>query len=340
MIKKIFKSKTTDESQSQLAITNSTIAKQRREILEKGKKFKYPVQYGKHKLVINTIIIAIFIVIVSVIFGWHQFYVAQNTGTFAYRISLVFPIHVANVDGEGVLYSDYLAQYRSNMTITERQEEVLDGARDKQARSDFYKKQSMDVAIANAYAIKLARQFGIKVSDEEINKIYAEQRKTQDSELSEAAFNKIIEDNYQLSPQEHRRMFIELPLLRQKVAVKVDEKAKRIKDEVSAILSENGGDFSKIAEKFGDKVEVGAPGFVRSTNIDGGRTKTALNLNKGQVSKPFVSESGDCYYIVKLVEKRGNEVSYEYIKINLTEFSSNLDQLKSAGKVKEYIKVR
>ena len=38
-------------------ITNETIAEHRERILAGGRKFKYPIQYNKHKLIINTMII-------------------------------------------------------------------------------------------------------------------------------------------------------------------------------------------------------------------------------------------------------------------------------------------
>ena len=35
-------------------ITNETIAEHREQILAGGRRFKYPIQYTKHKLIINT----------------------------------------------------------------------------------------------------------------------------------------------------------------------------------------------------------------------------------------------------------------------------------------------
>ena len=149
--------------------------------------------------------------------------------------------------------------------------------------------------------IKLARENNISVSKDEIEEIFNEHRKTSNAEVSESAFNKIIEDNYKLSPSEYRRMFIELPLLKQKVSAKIDTKAEKTKNEIYDQLLDNGGDFDKIAQKYGSNIEVSSPGFVKSTNIDGGRTKVTLTLEKDQISKPFISKSGDGYYIVKKI---------------------------------------
>jgi hypothetical protein len=68
---------------TQLAtITNSTLEEERRAVLNNGKKFKYPVQYSKKKLVINTLIISAAIFIVGSIMFWYQLYVAQSTITY------------------------------------------------------------------------------------------------------------------------------------------------------------------------------------------------------------------------------------------------------------------
>lgn len=320
-------------------VTNDTLEKHRQEVLKKGKKFKYPVQYSKHKLVINAIIVAVLVAVIGTIVGWFQLYVAQNTSDFMFRVTLTVPVPVANIDGENVLYSDYLAQYRSNISVTEKQEGSLKNKEDEERRSNYYKRQSMDNSILNAYAVKLARENNITVTSEEIENIFNEHRKTRNAEISETAFNKIIEDNYRLSPAEYRRMFIELPLLKQKVSAKIDENARGKKDQIYAELKKNGGDFDKIQEKFGKEVEISSPGVVKSTNIDGGRTEAALKLKKGEVSEPFMSKSGDGYYIVKLLEKKDDEVSYSYIKIPFKEFVNRVEALKKDGKVKEHIKL-
>ena len=50
-------SQSTDESASR--ITNETVAEHREKVLAGGRKFKYPLQYQRHKLIVNTLIIGI-----------------------------------------------------------------------------------------------------------------------------------------------------------------------------------------------------------------------------------------------------------------------------------------
>lgn len=336
--KKILKKSNTQETQV-TKITNTTLEEQRKEILNKGKKFKYPVQYSKNRLVGNALIIALVILITGSGLLWYQLYQAQNTGEFIYRFTTVIPFPVANVDGENALYRDYLMEYRANMQIANAKKDEIESANNVKALSVLNKNKAMKNAIANAYAQKKAREMGISVSEKEIDEAFDAQRKTQNTELTESALYKIAADNYGLSPSEYRRMFIELPLLRRKVTAEIDKNAATTRDEVVKYLNDNSNDFSKAAEQFGDKIEYNKPGKVRKTNIDGGRSKVASQLNVGEVSKPFISNAGDGYYIVKLIEKNDNEISYESIKIKFTEFNSQLEKLEKEGKVKKYIKV-
>ena len=332
-------SKRAESRESQIdKITNTTLEEQRREILNKGKKFKYPVQYSKNRLVGNASIIALVILITGLGSLLYQLYKAQNTSEFIYRFTVI-PFPVAKVDGEIALYRDYLMEYRANMQIANAKKDEIEGANNTNALSTLNKSKAMKNAIANAYAQKIARELGISVSDKEISEVFDAQRKTQNTELTESALYKIAADNYGLLPNEYRRMFIELPLIRRKVTTQIDKNADKLKNEVSKYLSENSNNFSKAVEYFGDKIEYSKPGKVRKTNIDGGRSKIAAGLKVGEVSKPFIWNSGHGYYIVKLIEKTDNEVNYESIKIKFTEFNKQLEQLEKDGKIQKYIKV-
>ena len=342
-IKQLAKRKQNTDSSQLAKITNNTLESERKEILGNGRKFKYPVQYSKKRLVVNTLIIATIVITLGLIVLWHQLYVVQNTNDLVYRITTVLPLPVANVDGQNALYADYLADYRANMALSDNKKGTLELIKDKNKRSEVYRKQAMDNAIRNAYTIKLAGENNISVSAKEVDEVIKKQRMVNGVEISESAFNKIIKDNYGFSDKEWRRIFAELPLLQQKVFEKIDSNALNLKNEVASFLASNNNDFSKVVEKFGDKVEVGASGTIKISNFDGGLTKTALTLRNGEVSKVFVAKrnSKDTYgyYFVKLVSKNDKELSYEYIKVKFTEFDNRITQFEKSGKISKYIKI-
>ena len=96
------------------------VEERREEVLSRGRKFKYPLQYAKHKLVINTVIIAVVGVVVLAVAGWAALYKFQDMGDIMYRISLVIPAPVAQVDGKNVRFSDYLMTARSSLTTLDQ----------------------------------------------------------------------------------------------------------------------------------------------------------------------------------------------------------------------------
>jgi hypothetical protein len=309
-------------------------------ILSKARRFKYPLQYTKHRLVINAVIIGVLALAALCAFGWVQYYQVQNTGPIAYRFSKYLRIPVAEVDGAGVLYSDYLMQYRSNIRAIERQEGKLGSSEDDQRKVNYYKRMALDNSITNAYAMKLAHEYKIKITSERINEVYVQYMEASGRKITNSSFEKMIEDNFGLTKSEYMRMFIEIPLICKEVSAKIDIKAKELVDEVESKIASSGGDFESISKEYTGRVTLeSSGGLVDSQNFDGGRAAEASRMQVGEISKPFISTSGKNYYIVKAVAKDGDRVEYVSLSIPLTELKNRVEQLKKDGKVKEYIKV-
>ena len=97
-------------------ITNETVAEYREQILASGRKFKYPVQYTKRRLITNALIIGALALVIFCGVTYWALYSVKTTSTFFYRLTQVIPLPVANVDGEPVRYSDYLLGFKSSQT--------------------------------------------------------------------------------------------------------------------------------------------------------------------------------------------------------------------------------
>lgn len=336
----MFKKNKVEEKPSR--ITNDTLSERREEVLAKGRKFKYPVQYLKHRLVINTIIISVVAIVVVVFFGWFQLYKAQNSGDIMYRVTTLLPVPVASVDDQDVLFSDYLMQYRSSLAVIEYQEGKLEDNEDNRRRLAYYKRAALDNSEMNAFAIKLAKEHDIKIDKDRIEQVFKEHRQAAGTEVSEESFVKIIKDNYGLSKSEYERLFIELPLIKQEVAKKIDLDASKTISDLQDKLSSNGSNFETVAESFGEKVVLeSSGGAVSIYNMDGGRAAKAAALKKGQVSDPFISKPGDGYYIVKNIGTSEDDSKVEYLSIfvEFNELQKRFDALKGANSIREYIKI-
>ena len=223
------------------------VDERREEVLATGRKFKYPLQWTKHRIVVSTILIAVIVIAVMVTGGWMALYRFNMTDDMLFRITKVLPVSVATVDGEAVRFSDYLMFYRSSITSIERQSGQVDNEASIDDLRLQYKRAALTEAEEYTYALKLARENNITVSDEEVNTEFLRHLNIGGIERSEESFVKIIEDNFGLSKSEYERMLY-LTLVKAKVEEAIDVKANQTANRVEVMLRDNGGNYQ--AERF------------------------------------------------------------------------------------------
>lgn len=316
------------------------VDERREEILSQGRKFKYPLQWTRHRIVVSTILIAVVVLALIIAGGWLALYRLGMTSDLLFKTTEIIPIPVANVDGADTRFSDYLMFYRSSMTSIERQSGSQFDNESLKSLEREYKRSALTEAEDYTYAIKLAEELDVTVTDEEVQKEFERHLKIGGIDRSEESFVKIIEDNFGLTKSEYERMLY-LTLIKAKVSIAIDENANKIATKVENLLTSNGNNFSAVAESMGDQIiyeETG--GLVDSKNIDGGRATEAMRLEPNQSSGKFVSMNGDSYYFVKLVKKTDSEVNFVSIKIPFTEFDRRLTALRDEGKITEYIEIK
>lgn len=323
-------------------ITNETVAEHRERVLAGGKKFKYPHQYLRHRLVINASIIGVLTVIVLVALGWWQLYVVRSTSDFLYRVTRVVPVPVASVDGRQVRYSDYLMRYRSQEFYLRNQGQLGISAEDSDRQLSFYKRKVMDSLEFDIYAEKRAKDGNITVSDDDVDKTIDGYRDTATGKISDKVYDSSTKAGLDYSPDEIRHI-LKQSLVRQKVAYAVDTKAKQVSEMVSAEL-ENVKDLQLVADtlkKQGHEVEFVSPGPVSKSNQDSGRAKTALTLKDGEIAAPIISVRVDeyGYYFVQRLNATDKLVTYQYLFVPLRALAKDFDSMKKAQKIQEYIKL-
>ena len=158
------------EQPSSMRITNETVAEHRERILAGGRKFKYPLQTPKHRIVLVTVLLVVLTVATFFgVFTW-SLYVGQNTSQFTQRLTQVLPYPVANVEGKQVRFSDYLLELRSALHYLATKENVNFNSEDGKRQLDYIKRKSMDTVLSDTYAAKLARGLGISVDSHELKR--------------------------------------------------------------------------------------------------------------------------------------------------------------------------
>lgn len=324
-------------------ITNETVAEHREQILAGGRKFKYPVQYVRHKLVINAVLIVIASLVLMAAIGWWQLYPMQNTTAFMYRVTRILPLPVGTVNGEPVEYSDYLVQYRLSEYYLSKYGEVKLDSQDGKRQLEYFKRQSMDKATAVAYARQIARNHNITVTDNDIDDFIMQERHTASGVVSQETYDASIEMLYDQSPSDYR-LTIANGILKNRAAFALDDIADAQAKQALVLTNQTAGDFAKVAVDMasskGGKVVAGQSGLVNNTSKYGGlRVSDIALLEVGKISGIVMSETDDGYYIVKVLEKNDTQTNFTYLHIPLTQMATDLAQFKKEGKITEYIKL-
>ncbi|MBQ9018236.1 peptidyl-prolyl cis-trans isomerase [Candidatus Saccharibacteria bacterium] len=315
------------------------VDERRAEVLAKGRKFKYPLQWTRHRVVINTILIAAVTIGIIITSGYLALYQFGETSEMLFRVTKIIRNPVAVIDGENVLFSDYLMFYRSSITSIERQSGQVDNQSNMDALRLQYKRAALDEAEEYTYAAKLARELGITVTADEIQAEFDRHRSIGGVERSAEGFMKIIGENFGLSREEYNRL-LELTLIRAKVEAAIDENANKIAAKVEQTLASNGGNYAAVVDELGSYIQYEETGgYVSNQNIDGGRASEAFKLEPGQESGKFVSMNGDGYYFVKLIKKTDTEVNFISIKVPFTEFKNRVTKLREENKISEYVTI-
>lgn len=320
------------------AITQQNLEESRVEIIAKGKKFKYPFQYAKYRLIIIAIVIGIVAIGTFAVVGWLQLYKMQNTSEVMYRFTKVLGLSVADVDGVKVRFSDYLMLYRSSIASVEHQQGKFDNSDTSKQQLAYYKRQALTAAEDYSFAMQKLAEIDATVTDAEIDEIIEEHKIIDGEKRSDEAFEGIVRDNFGLNMKEYRRLIM-LSLAKKKASVKFDTDAKELVSEIAEKLATNS-DMEALATEYGenDAVNYEVVDNVEYLNLDSGRAATAAALeNVGEVSDYFVSKNGDGYYIVKLTAKTETTVSYESIWVRFKWLDAEMTRLREEGKVTERI---
>lgn len=324
-------------------ITNDTVAEHRERVLAGGKRYKYPLQYTRHKLVINTVIISAVALLTLIVLIWWQLYIVQNSNAFFYRISQIAPLPVASVEGESARFSDYLLEYRSSEHHLRRFAEVKPDSEDGRLELQYIKREALDNAIATAYARKIVREKNLTVSQQTIDEILASFEVAANGQISQEAVSTYSMHMLGMS-RDDIKTSIRNTLTRSEAAFAVDERAKKAADKAKELVDKQKGDLEKVADLLNKEsegsAEYGISGLINTSGLIGGiRVSDVAKLKKGSVSGLMRSITSDGYYFVKLLEKNDTQVSFSFLYIPLTEFDKRLSDLREKGAIREYISI-
>lgn len=323
-------------------ITNETVAEHRERVLAGGRKFKYPLQYTKHRILFVSILISILALIIFTAFFVWQLYFAQAYDRFTYGLTRILPVPVAKIDSELVRYSDYLAELRSAVHYLTTKEAVNFNSTDGKRQLDFYKRLALDKAARNALVAKMAAEAKVTVTQKEVDDFVRQQLESKKLGVTEQDYKRVISDYYDRTFDEYKAA-VRQELLHKKVSAALDTEA-RSKAQLVVDQVVLGGNFGDLARQFSDdvltKASGGDVGFVSKDSEDpSGIIAAARSLQQpGNIAGPI--EGTDGFYVIQLIEKRDTgDVRFAKIFISYKVIAQKIAQLKEQNKINEFIKV-
>lgn len=287
-------------------ITNDTIADHREEVLHSARKYIYPLQQAKHRVV--QVSVGLFISVVVAFFAYCglSLYKFQATSRFIYAVTQVIPFPVAKAGDRWVSYESYLFELRRNMHYYETQQQANFKTKDGHVQLDRLKRQAIDQVIRDAYVKELADQNQVTVKSTDVDEQLSVVRSENRLGSNDRVFKEVLQEFWNWDENDFKRE-LKQQLLQQAVVGKLDtqtqSKAAQANDELK-----KGADFAAVVAKYSDdagtKGSGGAyvqPILPSDRNLAPALTQELAKLKANQTSG--VIDAGYSLEIVKLTDR-------------------------------------
>ena len=324
-------------------ITNENVAEHREEVLSGARKYIYPLQHSKHRIVIWTTSLVILTILVFMSSTVFLLYRRQTSSGFMYQVTKVLPFPIARSGNMLIAYENYLFELRHYIHYYETQQKLSFETEAGQDQLASYKKRALDDVVNLAYTKKIAQEKGISVSAEEIDEQIRIAREQKRLGSSEDIFEDVLREYWNWSIDDFRRSLTD-ELLVQKVTRALDSETETRAVTALARISA-GEDFGAIAKEYSDEEATrdagGEFGQVDPTNrnVSQQTVDTLLRLPAGQFSGITVTpyESGYALEIVKNLENVGNGARGARIIFKLKDLAGTLNDRKDQKPYRLYI---
>ena len=322
-------SKTTEEKVSDALagvprITNETVTEHREEVLSSARKYIYPLQHSKHRVVkISLSLFGLVIIGFFAVTGL-ELYKLQTTGGFFYDVTRIIPFPIAKAGTSWVAYESYLFELRRNMHYYRTQQQATFKGKDGQAQLKHLKQQAMDQVTQDAYVKQLARQNGVSVSEQNVNGEIAvlrgENRLGNSQQSLESTLNSYFGWNVS-----DLKLKVKQELLAQAVVAKLDtDTNKRAQNALDQL--QKGADFGQLAGQMSDDPATKGNGgqypfaiTLSNRDIPPAITAEAFKLKPGQISS--IVNTGFTLEIIKLIDSSAGSVHVAHIQFTYKDIS-------------------
>lgn len=321
-------------------ITNDNLAEHREEVLGQARRFIYPLQHSKHKLVMISLTLLLTAAVVFITYCIISLYKLKSNSEFLYQVTKVVPFPVARVGSDFIPYENYLFEINHYKHYYESQQNVDFNSDSGQQQLADFKKRALDKVINEAYVREIASQKGISVSEKEIDEEVAIYRGQNRLGSSEKELESVLQEWWDWSMGDFRRT-LRQQLLNKKVIASLDSEAQAKADEALSELKE-GKDFEKLAKEVSEDPATKNNGGSLGSAIDKNnrdispKTVEALfSLKPGEFSE--IINIGYGLEIVKNVDQQGEKVKAAHIVFNFKDINQYLSEIKDQKPARSYI---
>lgn len=323
-------------------ITNETVAEHREKVIGSARKYIYPLQHSKHKIVLISTGLFITAVIAFFTYCTLSLYRFKSTSGFLYGVTRVIPFPIAKAGPNFVAYENYLFELRHYIHYYQVQQKVnFNDTLGKQQLAS-YRIRALQKVIDDSYVKELAAKNHVSISDDELNNMIDLVRSQNRLGANEKGFEDILRDNFGWTINDFKRS-LRQEMLAQKLVAKLDmttsSKAQQALDEINS-----GADFAVVAQKYssddGSKNNGGQYGFlIDKTNrdISAQVTQTLFSLKTGQTSD--IINTGYTLEIVKNLGVEGSKIKAAHIVFTLKDINIYLNPLKDKEKTRLFVRL-
>jgi parvulin-like peptidyl-prolyl isomerase len=328
--------------QSVPKITNETLAEHREEVLSTARKYIYPLQHSKRRVVAVSSALLAAAIVALLAFCVLSLYRFQSTSGFIYDVTRVVPFPVAKAGKSWVSYESYLFELRRNLHYYESVQKVNFSDPANKPQLEQYKSQALERVVNDAYTKQIAAKNKVRVSSQDVNNVVNLLKKQNRLGTSDKMFATVLQEFWGWSEDDFRRE-LRQQILAQKVVAKLDTDTQaRATQALNQITS--GTDFGTLANQITDDIATKGKGgqypdliAVADRDVPPPVSDELFKLQPGQVSG--VINTGYTLEIVKVLEKQGNKVRAAHIEFDLKDISTYIKPLKDKNKAHTYIKI-
>lgn len=321
-------------------ITNETVAEHREAVLGRARKYIYPLQHSKHRIVVVSITLIIVTLVAFFTYCTVALYRLQTNSTFLYRVTQVLPLPIARTGGNFVMYEDYLFELRHYVHYYENQQELDFNTELGKRQLAEFKRRALDKVIDDAYTEQLAKANNISVSNQEVDDQITIIRNQNRLGGSEKVFEDVLKDFWGWSVNDFKRS-LRQQLLAQKVVAHLDAETRARADAALGQLKA-GKDFAAVAKKYSEDPatkdnggEFGFPIDQANRDLTAQTTDALFRLKPGTYSG--VINIGYALEIVKTNSKNKDRINGSHILFNFKDISAYINDLKEKQPVRTYI---